>query len=188
MLKQAQMLCSGLCGALLWSMALPLWSCPLNPTSMTQIFESTPMLEQRSQLPGRCDYSWAREDQAQLQAANAASLKQGAGKDTSTTPLWNQVVLEQYQTTSSAAAAVAALQKITRNGPEPKFGSPDPLKGLGFEKISETAAWDKQARVLLFAKGNHLYRLQLKVFSLEPEALQAKALAVSEALSLTEGN
>lgn len=188
MLKHIQMLRTGLCGAVLWSIALPLWSCPLNPASITQIFETTPMLEQRSQLPGRCDYSWARQDQPELQGANAASLKQGAGKYTSTAPLWNQLVLEQYQTTVSAAAAIKALQKITRNGPEPKFGSPDPLKGLGFETLSETAAWDKQANVLLFAKGRHLYRLQLKVFSFAPEMLQAKALAVSEALSLTEGN
>ena len=109
MLKQAQTLRSGLCSTLLWSISLPLWSCPLPPASVTQVFESTPMLEQRSQLPERCDYSWARENQDQLQAANAASLKQGAGEDTRTTPLWNQLILEQYQSTNSAAAAISAL-------------------------------------------------------------------------------
>lgn len=187
MFQHTPILRLSLSSSLLWSIALPLWSCPISPAQITQIFESTPMLEQRSELSDRCDYSWARDNQDQLKATNAETLKRGAGKDTNTTPLWNQLILEHYQTTNSEAAALAALKKMVNEGPAPKFGSPDPLTGLGFKPISANAAWDKQANVLLFAKGKHLYRLQLKIFTLKPEELQIKALAVSEALRLVEG-
>ena len=188
MFQHASLLRLGLGSALLWSISLPLWSCPLDAASITQIFETTPLLEQRSEVSSRCDYSWARAKQNQLKEANAESLKRGAGKDTSTTPLWNQLVLEHYRATANKAAALTTLQSLVSQGPAPQFGSPDPLQGLGFEFLSTTAAWDKQANVLLFAKGKHLYRLQLKVFALEPEELKTKALAVSEALRTTEAN
>ena len=42
------------------------------------VFEKTPQLEQRSKLPNRCDYSWARKDQTQIEQKNIAELKQGA--------------------------------------------------------------------------------------------------------------
>lgn len=165
----------GLGSILLWSISLPLWSCPLEASSITQIFETTPLLEQRSKVSDRCDFSWARAQQNQL-------------KEISTTPLWNQLVLEHYRASHNEAEALKALQDILSNGPAPKFGSPDPLQGLGFEKLSATAAWDKQTKVLLFAKGKHLYRLQLKVFGFEPEELQSKALAVSQAIQTDKGN
>lgn len=169
-----------------WPLAAPLWSCPLPSEAVQRVFEGTPALEQRSQLPGRCDYSWARDNQEQIAASNADQLKQGAGVNQALSPLWHRLQLDLYTQAETPAQARIQFKQLISTGPTPGFGSPDPLQGLNFESLRPEAAWDKQQHALLFVKGRSIYRLHLQVPGLTPEKIREKALALSEAVNATK--
>lgn len=183
-MRQRSLLKQGLFSTLFWwAMAAPLWSCPLPTEAVQRVFENTPALEQRSQLPGRCDYSWARAQQTQIAEQNAERLKQGAGADTTQASLWHRLQLEVYARTESTSQAKQQFQVLLNEGPPQRYGSPDPLKELQFSPVRPHAAWDKQQSALLFVKGNAIYRLHLQVPGLTPEKTLEKALALSEAVT-----
>ncbi len=155
----------------------------LSPTALNSVFEALPGLQQRSQLPGRCDYSWARQDQAQIKQQNAAELKAGASGRYTPARLWQEVVLERYRVLNNESAAVLALNRLVKQGPALKFGSPDPLKNVAFKFMDETSAWSEKQSILLFTRGKALYRLHLRLGDFTPEELKAKAMALREAMT-----
>ncbi len=183
-MRQRSLLKQGLFSTLCWgAMTSPLWSCPLPTEAVQRVFENTPALEQRSQLPGRCDYSWARAEQAQIAEQNAERLKQGAGSNPTQAPLWHRLQLEVYAQLESVSQAKSQFQTLLNEGPPQRYGSPDPLQKLQFTQIRPYTAWDKQQSALLFVKDNAIYRLHLQVPGLTPEKTLEKALALSEAVS-----
>ena len=174
---------ASLCGIFLWSVSLPLWSCPLNANLISQTFEQVEQLEQRSQLTGRCDYSWARKNQQELESQNAEQLRQGVQASQQLAPLWNRLVLEQYRRAENPNQAEVLFNQLISQGPPARFGSPDPLKGLAFKKLDRHSAWDESNKALLFVKGAQIYRLHLQVFGLDTDELKAKAQTLSKAVS-----
>ena len=155
----------------------------LSAGQLTAVFEKTPALQQRSQLPGRCDYSWARADQQEIRQENRQELKAGANYPYTPAPLWNQVVLERYQVAENAEAAKSALRNLVQAGPPRRFGSPDPLKGHQFEVLSPTQAWDHKRRTLIFVLNTAIYRLHLKVYDLKPAGQKAAAQTLVSSLT-----
>jgi len=141
-------------------------ACELLPTAaVQQAVGETPELEQRSQLPHRCSYSWRKANAAELEAQNQAQLRELSRRDQGYQPvsLWARLEAEVYFTAPSAEAARERFERTLRGDLPQRFGSPDLTDQSQFKSVDAQSAWSASNQQLLVLKGLKLYLLSVQV-------------------------
>ena len=155
----------------------------ISPADLQAAVQQTEALEQRSQLPGVCRYSWRKADWEALEAANQEQLKNLSRSSAGYQPtsIWARLEVEVYFQGESTDQAQQRYSNTLAGDLPKSYGSPDQTASARFEKVAENQAWSAANRQLLVHKGQRIYLLQLDV---HPEADKDKALALKLAAQL----
>lgn len=177
----ARGLLTGLCWGLLASAS---WACELISTAqLQQVIENPSELEQNSQLPQLCRYSWRKTDWETIEASNQQQLKELSRSNTGYQPvsIWARLEIEVYFEAENSAQAQTRFQEALTGQQPRQFGSPDPTAQARFKSLDSQQAWSAEQRQLLVHKGKRLYLLKIEIES-DPD--QDKALALKLATQL----
>lgn len=155
----------------------------ISPADLQAAVQQTEALEQRSQLPGVCRYSWRKADWEAIEAANQEQLKNLSRSSEGYQPgsIWARLEVEVYFAGESTEQAMQRYSNTLAGDLPRSYGSPDPTASARFEKVAAHQAWSAANRQLLVHKGPRVYLLQLDV---HPEADKDKALALKLAAQL----
>ncbi|MGV3525700.1 MAG: hypothetical protein ACO1RX_15870 [Candidatus Sericytochromatia bacterium] len=159
----------------------------LKADTLTRLAKVATPLTQTSQVPDRCHYEWPKANTEAVSEQNAEALRDSmrrGGEAYTPQSTWNTVALEVLQSHANPNLARTAFEQAVAGRIPERYGSPDPLAGTQFERVSlpqGAAAWDKTRNQLLLLKG-----AQVLLFSVEVETDPAKnkALALQLAAAL----
>lgn len=160
----------------------------LSAEALTRLAKVATSLTQTSQVPGRCHYEWPKANTEAVAEQNAEALRDSmrrGGAAYTPQPTWNTVAVEVLQRHANASLARTAFDQAVAGRVPERYGSPDPLEGTQFERLSlpqGAAAWDKTRNQLLLLKGVQVLLVNVQV---EPDPAKNKALALQLAAALT---
>lgn len=159
----------------------------LSAETLTRLAKVATPLTQTSQVPGRCHYEWPKANTEAVAQQNAEALRDSmrrGGEAYTPQPTWNTVAVEALQNHANASLARTAFEQAVAGRIPERYGSPDPLAGTQFERLSlpqGVAAWDKIRNQLLLLKGTQVLLLSVDV---EADPGKNKALALQLATAL----